>query len=292
MNVRILLWIVLLPATSMGQVQLHRILPSETQSNMKNVHSTHIARTPDTRTAKKKLLVCIVGTGGRAEGMAALDSFANGLGYHTISLDYENNVISTVCRTSVDSTCFDSFRQEIVFGTPVSDSVHVDSINSIYNRLHQALKTLASRFPSEGWESYLTANAINWSRITVCGHSQGAGHAAYFGKYFALDKVIAFAGPQDFSDVYQRPAPWIRKNGKTSPNRYFAFLHENDPFGFVKQQQCDYALTSTRKSAVVSSHESGFEQANVYFIQSESQNPHGSMMSTEYAAVWKMLLDR
>src|SRR5579864_8153507 len=47
------------------------------------------------------------------------------------------------------------------------------------NRLVKLLGKLDHDHPSDGWGQYLDNGAPRWGRITVAGHSQGAGMAAY-----------------------------------------------------------------------------------------------------------------
>ena len=150
----------------------------------------------------------IEGTGDLATRMRPIDSCFAMMGFHVISIDYPNNVVSTTCSNSTDSSCFDDFRQEINFGTPVSAVVQVDSANSIVNRLSKLLVYLAKQDPAGGWAAFLKGNQPRWDKIVIAGHSQGAGHAAYLGKCFKLAGVLMFSGPQDYLKVFHHPARW------------------------------------------------------------------------------------
>ncbi len=269
-------------------------MPSDTEGSIVAVHGPHLASTPDLKLRRNKLVISISGTGGGADAMIAFDSVASLAGFHTISLDYKNEVITTVCRFSRDSSCYDSFRREIVFGTPVSDTVHVDSVNSLYNRIYRLLTFLSAHFPMGGWEHFYKDRKMIWTNIIAVGHSQGAGHAAYLGKNFALNKVIILAGPQDFLDHFNKPAPWISGKSKTAPGRYFALLHPHDPFGFEKQLSSCLLLSQSRLKYTISANASGLKGAagNILITHVRTNNPHGSVMLPVQAEAWRYMLDQ
>lgn len=68
------------------------------------------------------------------------------------------------------------------------------------------------------------------------GHSQGAGHAAYLAKQFAVDRVLMFAGPNDYSDYFSSAANWLEQPGFAAIAKHFAYLSLNDEIvSFSKQ---------------------------------------------------------
>ena len=103
---------------------------------------------------------------------------------------------------------------------PVSDKISVRPANSILNRLQKLLVYLVKQDPDGGWGEFVADGQPVWSRIVVAGHSQGAGHAAYLGKMFPVDKVLMFSGPQDYFDDLDKPAPWLARPSATPPSRY------------------------------------------------------------------------
>ncbi|HWB93103.1 MAG TPA: hypothetical protein VG605_14670 [Puia sp.] len=210
------------------------------------------------------------------------------MGFHVISLDYMNNVITTACSGSTDSSCFDDYRQEIVFGTPVSNKVEVDSVNSIVNRLSKLLVFLAKNDPSGNWNRFLQDNRPRWDRIVVAGHSQGAGHAAYLGKSFRLAGVLMFSGPQDYLQVFHAPAPWQFRKGLTPVSRYYAFLHLRDPFHY-SYQAADVSAVINKPPTDTTMVYPGTPVTSTKHIlvnNIETPNPHGSTLKEEFIPVW------
>ena len=100
--------------------------------------------------------------------------------------------------------------KRFVFGTPVSDVVDVDGLNSIYTRILKTLEYLTDNYPDHNWGQYLQrSGGIEWSKIIIGGHSQGSGHAAYIAQKFLVDRVLMFSGPNDYSNYYSDTAPWV-----------------------------------------------------------------------------------
>ena len=214
--------------------------PTETDAAIETIHGPHVALYNTKATSLHKLFFMIIGTGGFATGATEIDSIAATMGYHAISIDYKNNIITTVCNNSPDSVCFDHFRQEIMFGTPVSDTVHVDTANSIINRFTKLLAYLVKNDAQGGWDEYYKNGKVIWENIVVGGHSQGAGHAAFIGQHYKVSKVLIFSGPQDYRVTFNSPALWLSRKSATPYSRYYAFLHINDQYD-VKRQLTDCA---------------------------------------------------
>ncbi|MEP6951307.1 MAG: hypothetical protein ABI863_18605, partial [Ginsengibacter sp.] len=118
-----------------SQVENYYISPDSTSPGIEKIHSGHLVTVNRSNTSGKKLLISICGTGGYSDGMQPFDSVAAIEGYHAISIDYPNNRNTPTFINSTDKAAFDKFRQELDFGTPVSDSITVDSLNSIINRI-------------------------------------------------------------------------------------------------------------------------------------------------------------
>ena len=167
----------------------------------------------------------------------ALRIHSANLGFDFINLSYPNDVAAASLANSSDSLVFNKYRQELCFGTPVSNDVAVDTLNSIYTRTLKLIQFLDQTYPTENWGQYLsTPNALDWSKIIVGGHSQGSGHAAYLAKQFLVDRVLLFSGPNDYSNTFSTSANWLRQAGNTSSTRHFAYLSLNDEIvSFSKQ---------------------------------------------------------
>jgi len=218
-----------------AQVKNYYINPDSTYPGIEKIHSGHFVTVNRSNTSGKNLLISIPGTTGPADVMRSFDSVAALEGYHAISIDYPNNRNTATFINSTDKAAFNKFRQELDFGTPVSDSVNVDSLNSIVNRITKLVIYLAKTRPREGWNNFLDHEQITWERVTLAGHSQGAGHVSYIGHAFKVHKVIMLSGPQDFLANFDMPAPWFSAPSKTPYDSYYSFLHDDDAYNTHRQ---------------------------------------------------------
>jgi hypothetical protein len=233
-----------------AQVKNYYISPDSTYAGIEKIHSGHFVTVNMSNTSGKKLLISIPGTTGPGDVMRSFDSVAALEGYHAISIDYPNNRNTATFTNSTDKEAFNKFRQELDFGTPVSDSVNIDSLNSIVNRITKLVICLAKTRPEEGWNNFLDHGQIIWERVTLAGHSQGAGHVSYIGHAFKVHKVIMLSGPQDFLTNFDMPAPWLSAPSKTPYSSYYALLHEDDGYNTSRQIRNDLAAMHEDSSVI------------------------------------------
>jgi hypothetical protein len=275
-----------------AQVKVLPVIPGKTNPAIQQVHSPHLAVYDPRVHSKGKLILMFVGTGGSAARLRGMDSIFATMGYHAISLEYENNVITTACSQSKDSACFNYFRKEIITGTPVSSKVKVDSVDSILNRFRKLLRYLVKNDPEGGWGRFVKHGKPRWNRIITAGHSQGAGHSAYLGKMFKVSRVLVFSGPQDYLDVFHKPAGWQSRKSATPPDRYYAFLHMKDPFNIKHQlANCD-ALMQKSKPDSVMVHPGVPVKGHHHILVTDipTKAPHGSTIQPEFKNVWRYML--
>lgn len=271
-----------------AQVQLE-VDPAATGSHIVKIHTNHVALYNNAAKTNKKLVLMIPGTGASAFSNMDIQKSLRDMGFHVIGLDYSNKVITTACTDSSDPTCFDHFRQEIVFGTSVSDKTVVDSANSIYNRFYQLLVYLNKNDPGGEWGQYLSGNRIKWNNVIVTGHSQGAGHAAYLAKHFKVARAVMLSGPQDYFSKLDKPAAWLSDRGKTPKSRLYAFLHKEDPFN------CSWQLAGNvklRKNAVDTASvypDSPVHRRHILLTDLDTKAPHGASLLPVFGNVWRYL---
>lgn len=275
-----------------GQVRVQLVPVASTDARIREIHGPHIALDDPSAASRHILVLMIEGTGASAVSCRRFDSCLATLGYQVVSIDYPNNVITTVCSKSSDSSCFDGFRQEILFGTPVSPLVDVDSTNCIVNRFTRLLTWLAANDKGGGWRDYLRAGKPRWDRIVVAGHSQGAGHAAYLGQTFRLAGVLMLSGPQDYLQVYRSPAPWESRKSQTPVSRYYAFLHVQDPFNYRYQVADVCALTGAAltDTTMVSPGAPVRSTRHILVNDLQTSDKHGSTLQTKFIQVWEYAL--
>ncbi|CAG5082411.1 BPSS1187 family protein [Parvicella tangerina] len=259
------------------------VQPVLTDPSYTAAQDSHLVIRPNT-TPLNKLFVFFGGTGSKTMFLQRISNKASDLGYHVINLAYPNSVPALFCSNSSDLMCFDNFREELFYGTPVSSIVSIDSLNSLNTRLKNLLNYLSVTYPSDNWNQYISQDSIHWNKIAVGGHSQGAGHAAYCAKKNNVDRVLMFSGANDFSDYYNSPANWITGSSLTDASRFYAFLNLFDEAaGFADQYQnlIGFGMTQTTDTIRVDNVSSPYNNSQCLYTTSNAQPPqtnkfHGS----------------
>ena len=173
----------------------------------------HVYVEPDGEPAGK-LFVFLPGTGGPAGAYRLLLRNAAAGGYHAIGLSYRNEVAVNDLCTVGEAGCHAAVRNEVITGEDTSPLVEITRADSIDHRLVAALQYL-------GWDEYLDDVALRWTDITVAGHSQGGGHAAFIAQLREVNRAVLFAATE--------PADWTEEALATDVERLFGFVHADDP---------------------------------------------------------------
>ncbi|RFM29531.1 BPSS1187 family protein [Deminuibacter soli] len=287
-----LLFLLFFCGSTVAQPVAVTVDPAATAPGIQTVHGAHLAMYSADVPQQNKLVLMIPGTNGTAAGCRVFDSSVAAMGYHVISIDYKNTVITTVCSNSTDNDCFDLFRREIILGTPVSSLVEVDSANSIVNRVTKLLQYLAANDAKGNWRTFLENGHPKWENIITVGHSQGAGHAAYLGKLFPVYKVLMLSGPQDYLVHFSQPAGWQQQQGVTPVSSYYAFLNRQDPFNMQYQLANAKVIMQTNApdSLFVLPGEAVKGHPHILINDLDTKDHHGSTLDPRFVQVWNYVL--
>ncbi len=268
-----------------------RVDPHQTDPAIETVHGPHLAMYDPTVPSRHRLLLFIAGTHAKATSSLPIDKVFSQWGYHTVSLDYENNVVAASLGNDLNPAAFGNYREAIVTGAPVSRRIQVDSANSILNRFQKLLTYLVIHDPGGHWDEFLSHGRPDWSRIVVAGHSQGSGHAAYIGQMFRVDRVLMFSGPQDYMDGLHRPAAWLKRPSATPPSRYFAFLNLQDPFNVHHQIANCMTLMHMSKLRVKMVYPGEMIRGNYRILINDipTEAHHNSTLFPQFQNVWKYM---
>lgn len=223
------------PGNSVGENTTILVQANQTDLNYSsNEQSHYVVR--NTKIHLNKLLLFIGGSYSIPKDYNFVCEHSASIGLDVISLSYPNIVATAPLGASLDPFIFDNYRQELCFGTPLSNVVSVDTLNSIQVRAIKLIQYLNATYPDQNWGQYLTAqNTLLWNKIIVSGHSQGSGHACYLGKKNLVDRVVMFSGPNDYSTNFNAPANWLIQNGQTPLSKHYSLLHTQDeivPFAY------------------------------------------------------------
>ena len=286
----------IITSISTAQINSFEVAPVETDSNYEEDQNNHLV-VRNSVTQSNKLFLFIGGTFSDPSLYQSISSFAAGLGFDAISLSYKNNVAATFFANFENEIIFDNYRQHLCYGTPLT-FVQVDTLNSINVRTIKLLEYLHDTYPTQNWDQYLESdNTLNWSKIVVGGHSQGAGHACYFGKFEPVDRVLMFAGPNDYSKHFESPANWLSIPGVTPIERHFSYLHLFDnvvDFDFQFSNIGALGLYPLYDSTSVETTPPPFNNSRCLYLQDTSGliSEHGKpIASTDLnKSVWEYML--
>lgn len=283
--VSLILWF----ATAIGAEAQFSVPPRLTDPQISQITGEHLVTHPE-GLPNGTLLITIGGTNSTPDELLGMQKAAAEQGYHSIGIDYPNQVISTACRESLDKDCFSKFRAEIVLGQPVSAVADVNATNCISHRIGALLKFLVKWDPDGHWWQFYNGQVL-WDKVVVAGHSQGSGHAAYLAKVHRVRRCILVAGPQD-SSKSNGTASWIKNPGQTPASEFFALLHEEDPFDSERQVNTVKDLINDPDALVVK-----FEDeippvigAQIFVSKAKVKNPHVALVTGPFKKAWARLL--
>lgn len=219
--------------TSTASIRILGVHPPTTDPAIPIIYSaaddSHMVRFNPQVPLVGRLFVFFPGSGARARDYRYIVAEAANNGYHAIGLTYVNDqAIGVLCAsTPNDLDCHGKCRSEILTGTDSTTLRTVSRASSVENRLLKLLQYLHTQFPADGWNQYYTGNALVWNKLSVSGHSQGAGFSGYVGKVRSVFRVGMYSSGGDFSTTGV-PSNWMRRPGLTPASSYYGFSSKND----------------------------------------------------------------
>lgn len=212
------------------RLTIFQIRPSETDRSIKRFNAPHYVSYAEQFSASDRLLVFLPGTGGRPGNVSNFLDFAALAGYRVVGLSYNvNPAVVEVCASKAEPSCSERFRIERIYGRDVSQDIDDAPNESVVYRLAALIKHLAYLYPDQRWKSFIDSHQQpRWDKITIAGHSQGAGMAAYIARKHRVQRALLFSGPWDFVQTPSQLAPWINGPGETPANRWFGVLHQKE----------------------------------------------------------------
>ncbi len=264
-----------------GARELSPTVVNSATTQMRGPHQ--IFRASPQAISQNRLVLTLGGSTSLPTDFRFLQGLAQSLGFDVIGLDYPNMISTLQCVDGVpvdqvDPGCFKKFRDEVVRGVPSSHLVDVPPMDSILYRMDSLLRFLAAEDPH--WLKYFDGTRIDWSKILIVGHSQGAGHAVYLSKMFAVDRVVVIGGPSDgFGPV---PSQWIAQPGATAPERHFGLVHQDD-FLFKRE------IVRPIFQALVG-HAPELVKHNLIISDRQVNDGHNAVLQPSFSEEWKTLL--
>ncbi len=271
------------------------ISPNETDGDYKRDEESHYI-TRNSKIHLNKLLLFIGGSYSVSKNYHLFCDYGASIGLDVLSISYPNNVAAAPLGTSTDRFIFDNYRDEVCFGNQTSKNVEVNVLNSINTRAIKLLIYLNKKYPDQNWGQYLTpSNSLKWDKIIVAGHSQGSGHACYFGKKNLTDRVIMLSGPNDYSTYFNSCANWLKTDGKTPLNKHFALLHTEDeivPFNYQLANLKGLGLLDANENPVLADKLNiPYKNARVLTLNIQAISNHSSTVgaNSKLPDIWKYM---
>jgi hypothetical protein len=262
------------------------VSPSVTNSAIDINLSAHVVIRGDSAVGlKQRLFVMLSGTGGIPRNQRMILRSGSTRGYHAISLSYPNDqVITALCANSPVDDCIGLVRREIVTGEDASPLVRINVPNSIQGRLFALLTYLSVTYPNEDWNLFLAAGRPDWTKITIAGHSQGAGHAAYMAKLYSLDRTVMFSSPVDPGTATGSRTPWLSLPNVTSVSRQFGFTHTADELAPYSAVTSNWAIIGLGLFGAPVSVDTGSYEGSRQLLTSVAPNPNNLENSPAHSA--------
>lgn len=213
------------------------VLPSATDRAITSFDEPHVCWLP-TSTPRDQLVVFLPGTNGAPRLQFPYLETASSLGYHAISLMYQDTLAAQSCMNDPNPDAYIKFRTAIIQGGVYPPKLSVGRADSIENRLQKVLVYLSFRQPKQGWNQFLgTDKQIIWSKIVITGQSQGGGHTYVVAKLHEVARAIMLGSPKDYSRYFNKPPTGFDGHTRTPLNRFFAFNHLQDAISGCNHDQ-------------------------------------------------------
>jgi hypothetical protein len=284
------------PTNSVGENVNLLVKPSLTDANYSATDKNHFV-VRNSKKHLKKLLLFVGGSFSSPNDYTFICGHSATIGLDVISISYPNDIPAATLATSNDQFIFDNFRDEICFGNQVSNEVSVNELNSINTRTLKLVQYLKNTYPDQDWGQYLTSsNNLDWSKIIIAGHSQGAGHACYLGKKKLAERVVMFSGANDFSTYFNNPANWLTVTGLTPLNKQYALLHTQDEITSYAYQVSNLKglgiLPVSENPLLVDNLKSPFSNKQVLALNIPAISNHNSTVggNLKLPEIWTYLL--
>jgi hypothetical protein len=216
---------------TVGGLTLLQIKPSSASSCITTADDPHQAYLPGAQVSKGKLAIFLPGTTGIPSQFPAFLQRGSQRGYHVIGLTYPNpESVTVLCnRSGGDAACAGDTREEVLSGLDTSKVIAIAKADSIEARIKAVLAYLTVHRANDQWGQFLNIDgSVVWSKVSVSGHSQGAGHAGYIGKTRAVYRVAMYSGASDWVDRAATGPAWFRLSSLTPNDAFFGFIHQRD----------------------------------------------------------------
>lgn len=259
---------------ALGSVTFTHFTPQAAGATLSTSDDENYALAP-LGTPKQRLFLLLGASRQKPGDYQQLLRVAASQGCHVLGLVYASDTAaSALCGTNLD--CYGTVRGAMFGDGSAQPPLALDAVDGVTNRLSQALAYLVTTYPDQGWSAYQGPGGTpDWAKITVAGHSLGAGEAAYIASRVAVPRVVLFSGPVDGDGAHA--ATWITAAGATSVSNVYALASTQDPVyrdGHIPAAWTAGGLDALGRFSV--DNEVDFGTAHELLTSGVSNDPHGS----------------
>ena len=241
-------------------------------------NASNVILSPANISDSTMLVVFLSGTGAYPRKYGRLLRSAQTAGNFVLGLSYLSQPFPVsqsnawcVQKSILNSTnCNKEMHEHVLFGESSSevrggsDNIwHAGTDYSVCTVLERVLHGIewGKKFLKYGNGS-IESYDIDWNKIIISGHSQGAGHAAYLSLKKNI-RAVLFSGPQDCSSCSQ---PWLRwmSNQNITRRAMFHVHEECGPEPLDPQSYCEENLMLDNLSIM------GMENSKFYWYNNSS----------------------
>lgn len=196
-------------------------------------------------------------------------------GWRVIVLSYPNlHNVDRLCREDPDRDAHAKLRREILFGGDWSPHVEIPFEQSILARLNRLILWLRFNRPFDDWN-------LSPLRVSIGGHSQGGGHAAYWAQETRFRSVFLIGATEDrFLDG--RTPLWTLRPSATPPSAWSALSHTQDGLLPLQTPNWNRLGVSRRTLAIFDTGQTDPHEA----IALDGKTPIGPDGSPVFAPFW------
>ena len=235
---------------AMGNTVTITIAPSVTDPQISNEWGDNLVMYDDNTidVNEPKMLMYLPGTRGKSSNAENFLQQGVEAGYLVLGLAYVNDVpMGKYCRPSGASiNCYWNTRRNIIQGQYYEGSGrNVTRPDSLVNRLYSLMtyvrdscaqcSPLVQQYVTNFFTEELPylppmyGSGMNWTAITISGHSQGAGHVTAMGYLYNVSRVVALSGCTDFPVYDEYRWTWDLSSSKnTSARNFFGLVAYNE----------------------------------------------------------------
>lgn len=212
--------------TTMGRMFTISFTPSQADPAATRLNQTQMAGVNTAMGPHRGKLVVLLSGVGSPPGPNNLVGYTANLGFHAMSVAYENGFDPSTAG-NITPAAYGDMRQEEFDGMDHFSRITVGRPDCVEVRVAKAMAYLAKQNPQGDWGYFLKSNGeVRWSDVIFMGHSHGATSAAYYGKIRRIWRAISLSGPRDTNPV---TAAWLSTEFLTPKDRFFGLTGTGDP---------------------------------------------------------------